>query len=79
MGIQVASIPIQSAIAARPRREGLYDTEGWNDATAGVTLRQFLDPRSFATASLAQTKQNPRDTNLIGSGQVPSLLRAVAA
>ena len=74
MAIQIASIPQQDAIAARLRREGIYDTEGFNDAivtTAGLTL--FRSATSFGRTGLSEVKVFGRDTNIIGQGgQLPN-------
>lgn len=72
-GIPVVTIPQQGPIATRPRRMGLYDTEGWDDGSAiDAKITIYKDVSRFANADLGLTKQYGRDHNFDGSGgQMP--------
>lgn len=67
MSAPVLTVPQGGPIAARPRREGLYDTEAFVAAGTVTTLPFFQNTRTFADVS-AGTKQSGLDTNLVGNG-----------
>src|SRR4051812_45965574 len=67
MSAPVLTIPQGGPIAARPRREGLYDCEAFVSSGSVTTLPFFQNTRSFAETS-AGTKQSGLDTNLVGNG-----------
>jgi hypothetical protein len=67
MSAPVLTVPSGGPIAARPRREGLYDTEAFAQAGAVTTLPLFQNTRSFADP-VAGTKNFGLDTNLVGNG-----------
>lgn len=53
-------------------KEAIYDTEGWNDATAmGASIDTFVNFSSFNTTGLL-TKAFGRDTNLQGNSGLPA-------
>lgn len=64
-GIPVVTIPDTGPILARPRKEAVYDTEGYNAGTASAAkITVFRDSTRFANSSLGLAKKNPRDTNM---------------
>ena len=67
MSAPVLTVPQGGPIAARPRREGLYDTEAFTAAGAVTQFPLFQNTRTFAEAA-AGTKQQGLDTNLVGNG-----------
>ena len=67
MSAPVLTVPQGGPIAARPRREGLYDTEAFVGAGTVATFPLFQNTRSFAETA-AGTKQQGLDTNLVGNG-----------
>ena len=67
MSAPVLTVPQGGPIAARPRREGLYDTEAFVGAGTVSTFPLFQNTRSFAETA-AGTKQQGLDTNLVGNG-----------
>jgi hypothetical protein len=67
MSAPVLTVPQGGPIAARPRREGLYDTEAFVAAGAVTQFPFFQNTRQFAD-TLAGTKQQGLDTNLVGNG-----------
>jgi hypothetical protein len=69
MSAPVLQVPQGGPIAARPRRENLYDTEAFVQASvAGVSVLPFFqNTRAFADP-LAGTKVQNFDTNLVGNG-----------
>ena len=67
MSAPVLTVPQGGAIAARPRREGLYDTEAFVAAGAVTTFPFFQNTRTFANVA-AGAKQQGLDTNLVGNG-----------
>lgn len=76
MSIPVVSIPKQGPIATRPRREQVYDTEGYpgNTATKAVvtvfkSASNFNSSQNGATG-MALSKVKPRDTNMDADGQL---------
>lgn len=73
MPIPIVSIPKQGPIATRPRRESIYDTEGWDSAGAiDSKITIFRNSTSFSNTTVALTKQKGRDHNLDGlGGQLP--------
>lgn len=74
MGFKVTTIPAVGAVSARPRKEPLYDTEGYNNGVAMPTLLTlFANAAAFATGGLALTKTLGRDTNTGGiTGTLPA-------
>ena len=72
MAIPVMSLPDLSNVASRPRKESLYDTEGVNNAVAvPAQITLFRDFGAFQVAGLALTKQQGRDTNVVGRSGLP--------
>jgi hypothetical protein len=67
MSAPVLTVPQGGPIAARPRREGLYDTEAFTAAGAVTTFPFFQNTRQFAETA-AGTKVPGLDTNLVGNG-----------
>jgi len=67
MSAPVLTVPQGGPIAARPRREGLYDTEAFTAAGVVQTFPLFQNTRTFAEAA-AGTKRQGLDTNLVGNG-----------
>jgi hypothetical protein len=69
MSAPVLTVPTGGPIAARPRRENLYDTEAFVAAPAGTitVLPFFQNTRTFADPA-AGTKVQNFDTNLVGNG-----------
>lgn len=73
MPIPVVSIPQVGPIATRPRRESIYDTEGWNSGSVvSGKITVFRNATNFANTSLALSKKKGRDVNIDGAGgQLP--------
>ena len=73
MSIPVVSIPQQGPIATRPRRDGIYDTEGWDDGGAiDAKVTVFRSATSFSNTDLGLTKTKGRDHNFDNNGgQLP--------
>jgi hypothetical protein len=67
MSAPVLTVPQGGPIAARPRREGLYDTEAFVGTGTVTVFPLFQNTRSFAETS-AGTKTFGLDTNLVGNG-----------
>ncbi len=67
MSAPVQIVPQSQKIAARPRRESLYDTEAFVQAGTVTVLPFFQNTRSFAD-TLAGNKVQNFDTNLVGNG-----------
>jgi hypothetical protein len=67
MSAPILKVPAGGAIAARPRREKLYDTEAFTAAGTVTTFPFFQNTRAFADAG-AGTKVQGLDTNLVGNG-----------
>ena len=68
MSAPVLTVPQGGPIAARPRRENLYDTEAFVAAPSVLTVLPFFqNTRAFADP-LAGTKTQNLDTNLVGNG-----------
>ena len=67
MSAPVITVPQGGPIAARPRRENLYDSEAFTQAGALTTLPFFQNTRAFAEAAAGNKVAN-LDTNLIGNG-----------
>ena len=64
-GVPILTIPESGPILARPRKEGVYDTEGWSSSGAvAAKISIFRDSTRFVEANLDLTKRNPRDTNM---------------
>lgn len=69
MPIPIVTIPEHGAIATRPRRQPLYDTEGDNDDVGIVAkLMIFRNYTAFQVANLSLTKTKGRDVNMDGPG-----------
>lgn len=71
MAMPIISIPQAGRIATRPRRESIYDTEGYQDATAiPVRLEIYKNSQTFSNANLGigTAKVKGRDHNLDGRG-----------
>jgi len=66
MSAPVLTVPAGGPIAARPRREGLYDTEAFRQAGTIVQLPFFQNTRVFADPVAGN--KTLLDTNLIGNG-----------
>lgn len=74
MPIPIVTIPKQGPIATRPRREALFDTEGW-PSTGGNTISAkkslFVNATSFAQ-TMGLSKIKGRDHNMDGmNGLLP--------
>jgi hypothetical protein len=67
MSAPVLTVPQGGPIAARPRREYLYDSEAFVGAGTVTVFPFFQNTRSFADTS-AGTKTQNLDTNLVGNG-----------
>jgi hypothetical protein len=67
MSAPVLTVPQGGPIAARPRRENLYDSEAFTAAGTVTTFSFFQNTRTFSEAA-AGAKQFGLDTNLIGNG-----------
>lgn len=68
MSIPVVSLPDQGPIATRPRRQGAYDTEAYNDAAVPAKVTLFRNFTAFQEANVSLTKTYGRDVNLQGPG-----------
>ena len=77
MSIPVVSIPQSGPIATRPRREQLWDTEGYpGNVAIKALVTNFKSAASFASSTngattMALSKVKPRDTNMEADGQLP--------
>jgi len=67
MSAPVLTVPQGGPIAARPRREHLYDSEAFTAAGTVTVFPFFQNTRAFAEVA-AGTKVQGLDTNLIGNG-----------
>jgi hypothetical protein len=67
MSAPVLTVPQGGPIAARPRREGLYDTEAFLQAGTVNAFPFFQNTRTFAEVT-AGNKTTGLDTNLVGNG-----------
>ena len=68
MSIPVVTLPEQGPIATRPRRQGIFDTEAYNDAAVPAKLTLFRNFTAFQEANVSLTKTFGRDTNMSGPG-----------
>lgn len=72
MALRVVPIPAVGAVGSRPRKEPLYDTEGWNAGVAmPAQIALFTNFGQFNTAGLI-AKAFGRDTNLQGQQGLPA-------
>lgn len=77
MSIPVVSIPKQGPIATRPRRQSVWDTEGYVAGQAAKALiNMFQNATNFSASvnnnvNLTLNKTNPRDTSMQTDGQLP--------
>lgn len=77
MSIPVVSIPQSGPIATRPRREQIWDSEGYPGNTATKALvTTFKSASNFGASqvgatTMALSKVKPRDTNMEADGQLP--------
>lgn len=73
MTMRVVPIPAVGAVGSRPRKEPIYDTEGWASAIAmPAEIVLFTNFSSFNTAGLSLSKAFARDTNLQGQNGLPA-------
>jgi len=71
--MQVVPIPAVGAVGSRPRKEPIYDTEGWAPAVAmPAEIITFVNFSGFNTAGLSLAKAFGRDTNLQGQNGLPA-------
>ena len=69
MPIPVVTLPDRGQIQTFPRRNGIYDTEAYNDAVAvPAKLTLFQNFTAFQVANISLTKTFGRDTNMNGPG-----------
>jgi|GEM_PF-5325737 len=67
MTMRVVPIPAVGAVGSRPRKEPIYDTDGWaGGAAMPAQLATFVNFSTFNTAGLGLAKAFGRDTNLQG-------------
>jgi hypothetical protein len=67
MSAPVITVPQGGPIAARPRRENLYDSEAFTQAGSVTVFPLFQNTRAFADTGAGNKVAN-LDTNLIGNG-----------
>lgn len=61
------------AVGSRPRKEPIYDSEGWAPATPQpAQITTFVNFSGFNTAGLSLAKAFGRDTNLQGQNGLPA-------
>jgi hypothetical protein len=73
MTMRVVPIPAVRAVGSRPRKEPIYDTEGWAPATPQPSqITTFVNFSGFNTAGLSLAKTFGRDTNLQGQNGLPA-------
>jgi hypothetical protein len=71
--MRVVPIPAVGAVGSRPRKEPIYDTEGWAPAVPqAAEIETFVNFSSFNTAGLSLAKAQGRDTNLQGQNGLPA-------
>ena len=71
MPIPIVTMPQQGPVAGRPRREALYDTEGWVGGSAiGAKITIFRNATAFTPPSgtLGLSKTKGRDHNFDNNG-----------
>lgn len=73
MTMRVVPIPAVGAVGSRPRKEPIYDTEGWVAGAANTgDITVFVNFAGFTTAGLGLAKAFGRDTNLQGQNGLPA-------
>ena len=73
MTMRVVPIPAVGAVGSRPRKEPIYDTEGWAPGAAmQAEITTFTNFSQFNTAGLSLAKALRRDTNLQGQNGLPA-------
>lgn len=73
MTMRVVPIPAVGAVGSRPRKEPIYDTEGWAPAVPQqAEIVTFVNFSAFNTAGLSLAKAFGRDTNLQGQNGLPA-------
>jgi hypothetical protein len=73
MAMRVVPIPAVGAVGSRPRKEPIYDTDGWaGGAPMPAQLATFTNFAAFNTAGLGLAKAYGRDTNLQGQNGLPA-------
>lgn len=73
MTMRVVPIPAVGAVGSRPRKEPIYDTEGWAPGVVTpASITTFVNFSGFTTAGLSLPKQFGRDTNLQGQNGLPA-------
>jgi hypothetical protein len=71
--MRVVPIPAVGAVGSRPRKEPIYDTDGWaGGAAQPAQLALFTNFAGFNTAGLGLAKAFGRDTNLQGQNGLPA-------
>lgn len=71
--MRVVPIPAVGAVGSRPRKEPIYDTEGWAPAVAqAAEITTFVNFSGYNTAGLSLAKAFGRDTNLQGQNGLPA-------
>ena len=71
--MRVVPIPAVGAVGSRPRKEPIYDTEGWRGGVAmAAEITNFVNFSGFNTAGLGLAKAFGRDTNLQGQNGLPA-------
>jgi hypothetical protein len=66
MAAPILQVPVGGPVAARPRREGLYDHEQFVQSGTTLTYPFFQNTRSFVDGGAVKTAG--LDTNMLGSG-----------
>lgn len=73
MTMRVVPIPAVGAVGSRPRKEPIYDTEGWQPGVPqAAQIVTFVNFSGFNTAGLSLAKVFGRDTNLQGQNGLPA-------
>jgi hypothetical protein len=73
MTMRVVPIPAVGAVGSRPRKEPIFDTEGWAPAVPqAAEITTFVNFSSFNTSGLSLSKAFGRDTNLQGQNGLPA-------
>jgi len=73
MTMRVVPIPAIGAVGSRPRKEPIYDTEGWAPAVPQPSeIVTFVNFSGFNTGGLSLQKSFGRDTNLQGQNGLPA-------
>jgi len=68
MAAPIVSVPVAGPVGARPRREGLYDTEIFSAAGTNTSYTFFKNTSVFSDSSAGGSKTPGLDTNLVGNG-----------